>query len=152
MSFQESTSTSDFSHSAMNKDRINARLEEVDRKCDGCGTHIGRFTSKCYFDAEANRVYCSTGGCADKIRDAPRCSACGEPLDPFSENVSSELGGAYCSDCDHKAEGEIYQVRVVRPNWFQVVRPLPGGGVFVRSALADEDRANQLKDKFNTTL
>lgn len=155
------------------------RLEESGRRCDGCGVRIGRWTSKCHYDAEHDRVYCSVGGCAEKVRSAPKCAQCRKRTNPFLNPVGIQVGGRiFCRDCmesfcgddalaglervdvesvpgltpeQRRAAAEGPYVVVRKGSQVQVVQPLPGGALFVRSAGISERRAVELCAKFNTT-
>jgi hypothetical protein len=80
------------------------RLEETGRKCDGCGTVIGRWTKQCLF--VDGLAYCSTGGCADKINEAPCCD-CGRPINPFlvDQFVTLPGVGVVCRACADQESG-----------------------------------------------
>lgn len=81
------------------------RLDDVDRKCDGCGERIGRWTGKCQYDYEMNRVYCSTGGCAESFNDRPACDECGVFINPFEEEaVEFPAGGRTLLVCQNCSE------------------------------------------------
>jgi hypothetical protein len=86
---------------ATNEARAQKRLEVVARKCDGCGTHIGRWTDSCHYDPLFDRVYCSTGGCATKMTKAPFCAGCGNKLNPFITTGVLEITGTlrFCPSC-----------------------------------------------------
>lgn len=68
-----------------------ARLEATGRKCDGCGTHIGRWTDKCYYDPVFQRAYGNVCGCAVQFTKAPFCSGCGAKLNPFQTERVVEI-------------------------------------------------------------
>lgn len=77
-----------------------ARLEMRDRACDGCGERIGRWTKKCHYAERWDRVYCSTGGCAARVREAVRCAgSCGDYLNPFFEMTEIPGVGELCTEC-----------------------------------------------------
>jgi hypothetical protein len=81
--------------------RTMARLLVTARRCDHCGTVIQRWTSAGYYDARADRVYCSTGGCAKAWRDAPKCRVCKQQCNPFDTVGQEELAGGVhiCRHC-----------------------------------------------------
>lgn len=161
------------------KKRALARLEQTNRACDGCGQRIGRWTSKCHYDARADRCYCSTGGCAKQVREAPICTACKRRINPFEDEMETFPGGqVLCCDCAGQVDLEdglagleridVDAVRgvsdeqrrwakqgpyvAVRKNGFaQVVRPVPGNRLFVRSSGVTEVRAVELCARFNAT-
>lgn len=81
-----------------------ARLAVTERKCDGCATYIGRWTSACYYDPTFDRAYCSTNGCAVKFTRSPFCSSCGAQVNPFETKGVTRIpvaGGemTYCAVC-----------------------------------------------------
>lgn len=88
--------------------KARARLEAVGRKCDGCGTAIGRWTENCYYDTQLDKVYGSACGCSVRLTTAPFCVNCGGKVNPFqTEGVIRipRAGGfdTYCKSC---SEGE----------------------------------------------
>lgn len=96
------------------------RLEANQRKCDGCGIVIGRFTDKCYYDKRTDRAYCSTGGCAERVRSQAPCSSCSNTLNPFEEKVHEVPGvGSVCVLCMTEVGKDTTKLRglkVVNPD------------------------------------
>jgi len=87
-----------------NSKKALARLSATGRKCDHCGTHIGRWTDKCHYDPVFDRAYCSTNGCAVKFSRSPFCAGCGCQVNPFETKGVTRLPGAggeitYCAAC-----------------------------------------------------
>lgn len=106
---------------AIQKKFAYARLDEVDRACDGCGERIGRWTKKCSYDLQSNRVYCSTGGCAEKYRQRPSCDECAEFINPFEEEVVEFPAGGrtlkVCTGCADTLDEDnlLDRLNVVEP-------------------------------------
>lgn len=86
------------------------RLEKTGRICDGCGDKIGRWTRKCAYDTRVDNVYCSTGGCAEELRQSPVCDNCSHKINPFTDKATKILTWPqetnYCGGCSAKLEDE----------------------------------------------
>lgn len=148
--------------------KLPARLLEVDRKCDGCGVRIGRWTTQCFHDERRNRIYCSTGGCAEKVTSAGKCSSCKTDLNPFA-GVITHPGNSrlvFCEDCglpskDTPVEKVVDKdipkkilagvnlgpYVVTEENEMWKVRLGPGG--FLRTSVMDKETAYRKCAEFN---
>lgn len=125
------------------------RLKDNGRTCDECGGAISRFTTKCAYLPQTDRLLCSVGGCAAAYRAQGTCTGCGSGAEQGPHTAFSD-GTKWCRPC-LTAAGFWPSRWVVKPHRrvFQVVRSHPHGDA-VRSVAQTSAEATVLADRFNS--